>query len=112
MILTPKTVNHTAIFYELVLRENKKKKTNEASTSMAPPDEPTLIGENLFDDHFWANLNIEEEEARDNPTPQNEGTQPSPQPPRRIETWRNWTPLVKRWIIWLDKVRQKQEMLI
>lgn len=61
--LTPEMVNHNAIFYKLVFRENKKRETIEASTSRAPLEEPTSQEGNLADeDEFWANLNIEKEE--------------------------------------------------
>lgn len=33
---TPKTLDHSGVFYKLVLKENKKRKTNVTSSSRAP----------------------------------------------------------------------------
>lgn len=40
-IITPNMVNYNDIFCKLVLRENKKRKTSEASSSRTPLEEPT-----------------------------------------------------------------------
>lgn len=61
-ILPPKTLDYNLIYYKLVLKENKKRKTNDASTSSEEPPH-----NELDDDDFWANLNVEDEEAREEP---------------------------------------------
>lgn len=67
MLLVGFEEGHPVAFvsHKLVLKKNQKRKTNEASTSTALSEEPTPHEKNFVDDvNFWANLNIEEEEAR------------------------------------------------
>lgn len=49
------------LFYKLVQRENKKRKTTQASTSRTPLEEPVSLEEKMDEDDFGDNLNIEED---------------------------------------------------
>lgn len=53
-------MDHTAIFYKLVLKENKKRKANEASSFRAPLEIAVEEDEYIFID----DLEIEDEEPK------------------------------------------------
>lgn len=63
-------------FLEASLEGEKKRNTNQASTSRAPPKEPVPQEENIVvDDDFWDNLHIEGDKTRgEKLTPQEEAT--------------------------------------
>lgn len=64
------TLNHNAVFYKLVMRENKKRKTNQASSFRAPLEAAFEEDE----DAFWNNLEIEDKPRGEELAAQEEAT--------------------------------------
>lgn len=109
-LLTPKILDNNAVFYKLALSE-KKKKTNQASTSRAQLEPKVEKGEDVF----WDNFGIKEDEPQgEEPALQEEATQ-SPPPLPRDHSWEAFDALNDRIYhsaLVMEEMRRNQEVLI